>query len=876
VSVVANVAINVDSRNAVSKLRQVESQATATQRAFGALQSAIAGIGVASIAAQTLKAAASFNDLQTRLKLLTSEYGEYTQAQQFAAKAAKQFGLSNREAATGVADIYARLRPLGVSLKDIQSTFNGFNTIARLSGVSAAGASSAFLQLGQALGSGRLQGDEFGSIAEQIPGLLVAVSKETGIAAKDLKNFASDGKLSADIVINALKRIESEGAGKIAALVQNSDTQKFKDLENAVDDLSVAVGNELLPVVTPLIKDLTSLVGTIAALPDPVKNATGEIIKLIIQLVLVEKAIKAIIALRLGFIGAMVGMTGATVASGAAAKTSAGAFALYTNNTRALQAQAATATPVLTGLKNVLSTIAAIGVITVAVNIAVSGFQSLLAANAELAKLRGRKSEGGAAAMFAGSTKEEVARQQEIARKTKKHEEKTLAGLQSPGSRIAQFVNLGGVLEGLGVPSIGSASRRGMQARARIGSAEAVLGLDPNKFPSAAAVVDPALQALPDKLAAGGGIDKAAREAEKLAQEIQRSLELGDRLGTEFSRQVLLLGEASEIEQKRLQIQFDYEDRAKQIAELKNTEQQTNLSQLNDEIRRLEIIDLQTEELKKQLEEYYKLAGLKAGDMLPGGAGAFRTDINLMPGAGEQQMAKYREELEALTNPINMAVTGANTIGDAFGTAFQDIATGAKSTQEALADAFKSIGSAFISMATEIIAKQMAMIVFQTILKALGGGGGGLFSGAGPVAMPGEGVGGGSSMFGAGAPSFFAEGGFVTGPTNALIGEGGESEYVIPASKMRTAMSRYAGGARGNSVIPGSGAEGGTEQGGVATMEPIDVRYSVERINSVDYVTADQFQRGMQQAAAQGAKQGEQRALSTLKQNTNVRRSVGI
>jgi tape measure domain-containing protein len=370
--------------------------------------------------------------------------------------------------------------------------------------------------------------------------------------------------------------------------------------------------------------------------------------------------------------------------------------------------------------------------------------------------------------------------------------------------------------------------------------------------------------------------EKAAREAEKLAQEIQRSLELGDRLGTEFSRQVLLLGEASEIEQKRLQIQFDYEDRAKQIAELKNTEQQTNLSQLNDEIRRLEIIDLQTEVLKKQLEEYYKLAGLKAGDMLPGGAGAFRTDIDLMPGAGEQQMAKYREELEALTNPINMAVTGANAIGDAFGTAFQDIATGAKSTQEALADAFKSIGSAFINMATEIIAKQMAMIVFQTILKALGGGGGGLFSGAGPVAMPGAGVGGGASMFGAGAPSFFAEGGFVTGPTNALIGEGGEPEYVIPASKMRTAMGRYSAGARGSSVIPGNGGEGGTEQGGVATMEPIDVRYSVERINSVDYVTADQFQTGMARAAQQGAVQGERRAMRSLKNSSATRRSVGI
>jgi SLT domain-containing protein len=122
----------------------------------------------------------------------------------------------------------------------------------------------------------------------------------------------------------------------------------------------------------------------------------------------------------------------------------------------------------------------------------------------------------------------------------------------------------------------------------------------------------------------------------------------------------------------------------------------------------------------------------------------------------------------------------------------------------------------------------------------------------------------------------FAEGGFVTGPTNALIGEGGEPEYVIPASKMRGAMNRYAGGARGNSVIPGS-SEGGTEQGGgTAVATPIDVRYTVERINSVDYVTADQFQSGMAQAAEQGARRGEQRALTNIRQNTNTRRRLGL
>jgi len=120
---------------------------------------------------------------------------------------------------------------------------------------------------------------------------------------------------------------------------------------------------------------------------------------------------------------------------------------------------------------------------------------------------------------------------------------------------------------------------------------------------------------------------------------------------------------------------------------------------------------------------------------------------------------------------------------------------------------------------------------------------------------------------------------------NGLMGEAGP-EAIMPlkrgadgklgvAAKLDGAMGRY----RRSPGSAGGPAGGGTDSesgAGSAAMQPIDVRYSVERINSVDYVTADQFQAGMQQAAAQGAKQGEQRALSTLRQNTNVRRSVGI
>jgi len=385
----------------------------------------------------------------------------------------------------------------------------------------------------------------------------------------------------------------------------------------------------------------------------------------------------------------------------------------------------------------------------------------------------------------------------------------------------------------------------------------------------------PSVTTMPPLLgaAAGGGkgrggksdAEKAAREAEKLRQELERSLEVGDQLGTQFSRQVVLLDTASETERKRLQIQYDFEDRAKQIGELKNAEQRMNLTDLNNEIKRLETLKLQTDEIKKQLEEYYKRAGLKADEMLPGGAGAFRTDINLMPNTDEQQIAKYKEELQALTNPINMAITGANAIGDAFGAAFQDIATGAKSTEEALADAFKSIGSAFISMATEIIAKQMAMIIFQTILKALGGGGGGLFSGGGPVAMPG----GAGFAEGFSLPSLLpgrANGGPVSSNQPYIVGERGP-ELFVPGTGGTVVNNNNLRDAMGNAP----GARNGPM---------LNMTFQTTNIGGVEYVSRDQLEAAMvatrKAAANDGAKRGTAATLSKLQNSPSTRAKLGL
>ena len=107
----------------------------------------------------------------------------------------------------------------------------------------------------------------------------------------------------------------------------------------------------------------------------------------------------------------------------------------------------------------------------------------------------------------------------------------------------------------------------------------------------------------------------------------------------------------------------------------------------------------------------------------------------------------------------------------------------------------------------------------------------------------------------------FADGGVVSKPTLGLVGEGGEPEYIIPASKMDEAMSRYANGQRGSSVIPSSI----NPQVNVTTGP-------VMNMNGSNYVSQSDFLAGMQTASRRGAEM----ALQMLGGSSQARRMAGI
>ena len=154
----------------------------------------------------------------------------------------------------------------------------------------------------------------------------------------------------------------------------------------------------------------------------------------------------------------------------------------------------------------------------------------------------------------------------------------------------------------------------------------------------------------------------------------------------------------------------------------------------------------------------------------------------------EQELinAEKMAQLDAMTEKFQLlgdvAAGVGNSISTAFTQGFADILSGSASVQDVLGNMFQGIADSFMQMAQKIIADMIKMLIYKSLLGLFGGGQ--------------EGPGGFmSSMFGGGsggfqipadaAPktagiSFFAKGGIVTGPTAAMIGEGGMNEAVVP------------------------------------------------------------------------------------------------
>ena len=192
-----------------------------------------------------------------------------------------------------------------------------------------------------------------------------------------------------------------------------------------------------------------------------------------------------------------------------------------------------------------------------------------------------------------------------------------------------------------------------------------------------------------------------------------------------------------------------------------------------------------------------------------------------------------------------------NKLKEAFEGVKETIAGGLHGAVMGLIDGTKSLGESLAG-----IAKQIASLMLK---KAI-------FGAFGLKAAEGAYVSNGIRPF--------AAGGMVTKPTMGLVGEAGEDEYIIPASKMAQSMQRYSAGARGESVIPGTGQS--SAGGGADAQTTVNYSGPILNFNSEEFVPKSAIGQIINSAASRGAKAGEARTLSSLQNSRSKRQGIGL
>jgi hypothetical protein len=111
----------------------------------------------------------------------------------------------------------------------------------------------------------------------------------------------------------------------------------------------------------------------------------------------------------------------------------------------------------------------------------------------------------------------------------------------------------------------------------------------------------------------------------------------------------------------------------------------------------------------------------------------------------------------------------------------------------------------------------------------------------------------------------FAEGGVVSGPTVAMVGEGGEPEYIVPQSKAAGFAANWMAGRRGAAAIPRF-AEGGVVM--PSTAQVSIQTGPVTQMDGANYVTTQDMSRAVQA--------GVQQTLDLIRNDIGVRSALGM
>lgn len=211
---------------------------------------ALATAGVAAVAAVTWTTSKAMTEAHDRVTMLQQRFTVLSGSAEggqvaFGAlvKSANQMGVGLEDSAQAFSRFIMAGKDIGVTTAEATGLADTLLKMGRIGGASTAELTGGMVQLGQALAANRLGGDEFRSVMENLPLVARAIAKEMGVPVGHLKELAAEGKITADVITNALGRA-----------AQDIDAQ-FQQLPRTAS----AMGQEIQNNWTLLLADLDTL-----------------------------------------------------------------------------------------------------------------------------------------------------------------------------------------------------------------------------------------------------------------------------------------------------------------------------------------------------------------------------------------------------------------------------------------------------------------------------------------------------------------------------------------------------------------------------------------------------------------------------------------
>lgn len=791
-SVIANIAINIDAKNAQSTLAAIQAKVKELNGSFdqvkvksagaggglgGAFSKALGPLLAVVAAAKSLQevTAASFDRAaaEQRIKALSSAYGEQAQVLALAAEASKKFGITQTEASVAIADVYGRLRPLGLGLSEINSVYEGFNVVAKQAGLSVSESSSVFTQLAQALGSGVLRGDEFNRMAESMPGILGLVAEQLGVNQGALRGMAADGKITGDVVVKALQKAQ-KSAGDLTKYMTPAQIAT-QELARNSQEMMVQLGNFAAPIVTAGM----SALGTLA-------KAAADTFKYLNDIALPKlKAAFAPIDAALKPITDKLNVS-------ALAKIWSGELVTAINLTTA--ALNILAKPIAFVVTKLIQASSALAIIDQRVSLLKSLAGYFAQAGAEVDKYIAKQN---------AATKEQVA----------------LANASHGMSN-----------------DIAAAAER---------TAALASGLTAAKNQAIAGKI--AIEGQIAALERGNTITEARYGAEQALNNLKGAqLEREMSLATTAQQRADIAVKMFRQQASAAQIEFRM---AMEAIKLDQQKQQLAIGSLSIKYKEIEA-EGRLQALKDPKNETTIVAKMKEALASQGQAIALAQQ-NLQ---ATQQTAAYQEQtakavFATKVVQAQLALEGKLT-SDNIGMSQQNAVSLSNSLASGVGQA-RALAGAMGQVATNSAnaAQQLRNVqALQAYAKA-------------PKAAP--------------ALKKYAEGGYVTKPTNAMIAEGGETEYVVPSSKAENFANNYLSGMRGDSAVQSKMASSAASYlsapsgGGGGRAPAVNIQTGpVTQIDGVNYVTTQEMSRAVQA--------GIRQTFDILRNNGSARRAVGM